>query len=175
MVDTLTTKQERAQLLQTWKQVFASNNPFGDPFREDWNVLLFYPTYGYHFEEHQYDALMAAVLQSGAGEALILESELESKSFEAAQSWRMTPDTQYAEYCEIGIRVENSIWSPSGKWGGMISHELHAIIGGEPDFIKTLLSTAPFAQQEQDELLKFWEDNSDVEWLHNIIARRGIL
>jgi len=59
--------------------------------------------------------------------------------------------------------------------GGIISHELHAIIGGKPGFMKTLLSTAPFAQQKQSELLKFWEDNSEVEWLRSMIERQGIL
>lgn len=166
---------QNEKLLMKWGDVFKSNNPFGNPFKKGWQVIFFYPTYGYHLEEHHFNALMAAIAQGSDEEVFVLESEFEANLSEHARGWRMRSDASYLDYHNIGVSVENSLWSPSCTWGLMISHELHAIVGGEPEFMSHLLLHSPFAKQEQEALFQFWAENADDEWLHQVVDANGIL
>jgi hypothetical protein len=47
------------------------------------------------------------------------------------------------EPSSFGPSVETAVVSPTGRWGILISHERHAVVGGSPAFVETLVERLP--------------------------------
>lgn len=64
---------------------------------------------------------------------------------------------------------ETILFSPSGKWGIITSHEHHALIGGTQEFIDRIVSRIPEIQNQVYEFLAFWKYHKssgiDVSWI----------
>ena len=64
--------------------------------------------------------------------------------------------------------LENVLYSPSGQWGIMLSHEEHALLGGSTQFMSRLHDKLP--PDSLEEFLSFWKYARDhyqanIEWL----------
>jgi hypothetical protein len=47
------------------------------------------------------------------------------------------------EPSSFGPSLETAVVSPTGQWGILISHESHAVVGGSPAFVETLVERLP--------------------------------
>ena len=169
--------EERDMLLirSAWECVFSTNDPFTWPFRHEVEVCrIFYPTDGYHLTEEQYSAATSAV--QGVGEVGFLISIVESKGLAFLdRSWgHWSCDLpSYEEYCELPLTLENALYSRNGCWGILISHEMHALIGGSKAFMGVLGDRYQRWRKDLHLLRDAWLGNPNSEWLEPIIARAG--
>src|SRR5688500_15986950 len=120
-----------------WRQVFLSNDPFQWPFRRPLtSAIAVFPTDGCQLNKHQFDAIAAAAatLNEDHGFLSVIESE-NSEFWKNSQSHWLVPFHAFSEYAELHLTLENALYSPSGQWGAIISHEMHALISGPPSFL----------------------------------------
>ena len=43
----------------------------------------------------------------------------------------------------LSLSLENILYSPSGKWGVIVSHEWHGMLGGTVEFIENIRQAIP--------------------------------
>lgn len=120
-------------------RVFRIVDAYDEPFTDAAPVrALLFPT-SYQLEPAQLAVLKRAA-QSVGDDSVFLES-LEA----------ITPDEPYWEFPVVGdgpydvieFVLVNAIFSPSGQWGLVISEEDHAVIGGVPEFMRTIADDFP--------------------------------
>jgi hypothetical protein len=83
--------------------------------------------------------------------------------------WVVTNQNIYSDYSSLKIILDNAIYSPSGKWGVMISHEDFAVIGADITFIKRFKQCYPNWEEEKLKFIRRCNDlsnqNPNLEWL----------
>jgi hypothetical protein len=161
-------------VIQTaWNQTFCSNDPFSWPFRSSIAAgCIFYPTDGYHLTEQQFSTVVEAVKQIGETSFFLSIVESEGLSFLDRDwgHWKCTNPT-YEEYCQLPLTLENSIYSTVGKWGILISHEMHALIAGSIEFITLIAKQYGELEDDLYLLRKSWAGNMNRNWVDEIIPR----
>gem|GEM_PF-2936576 len=88
--------------------------------------------------------------------------------------WELLENVTFEQYQQIPLVMENALYSSSGKWGVMVSHEDHAVIGGTQDFIERFKLHYPnwnedFAVFEEKWRLNQQNYGSNIEWLPGFI------
>lgn len=171
------TKAERMLLLQkAFQNVFKTNDPFGEMFQNYIGErLILCPIEGYYLTEKQFVALVNTV--TALDENKIYVSEVESEecfSTKGCKHWAMPIPTGYDEYFHLPIVLENSIYSVNGKWGILISHEEHAVIGGTQEFVSKFKNYYTEWEKGLGNFYDKWEYNkkhynSSIEWLPKFI------
>lgn len=156
-----------------WEQVFCSNDPFGWPFQPRFALgRLFYPTDGYHLTEQQFLALGEALDQTGETGFFVSVVESEGLSF-LDRSWGhwVCESPSYEEYLQLPLTLENAIYSTEGRWGVLISHEMHAVIAGSTEFMAAL--TGQYREWASDLRLlqENWSGNRNADWLELVMGR----
>jgi hypothetical protein len=125
-------------------KTFKSNNPFGQMFQQDViSRLLIYPTDGTYLDELQFNALIETVEAIGESGFHISEVEVEPDPFILPNKneiyhpahWICDLPTNFDEYRDLTIVLNNALFSRDGKWGMLISNEGHAVLGGTNEFI----------------------------------------
>jgi hypothetical protein len=168
-------------LKNIFSKIFISNDPFSKVFVSSIsNKILLYPTEGYYLSEKQFSALNNTIKQFG--ETSYYLSEIEGQAFKGNdidsihphQHLELDINTTYADYIEKNIIFENAFYSSSGKWGAIISHEDHAILGGSKEFItifKKFYSNCKDDQKKFLEAIEYWGklNNSDLSWLPDFL------
>jgi len=125
-------------LRKLWSCVFASNDPFSDPFQRTVQArVLLYPTYGYHLSEDQYEALTEACRELGETSFFVSIVEYAGDFFAEGKHWYCEIPS-YKEYLTIPLVLESAIYSGEGTFGMILSHEDHAILGGTSHFIEAM-------------------------------------
>jgi hypothetical protein len=144
-------KDERRTAVAAFHKIFAigmaSVDVYGEPFRADLPArTILYPV-DPELDGDQLDALaMAAEVVGDEGFYVSLVGFDEAETLDC--HWYV-PLCELASYdalepCSIGgLTHDNALYSPSGRWGMLISLEEHAIVGGTPDFLERLLSDYP--------------------------------
>jgi hypothetical protein len=165
-----------------WK-IFSSKDPFDTVFQEtiEHKILLF-PTVGYYLQDVQFDALIQAIEE--VGESTFHVSEIEGDCFTKSSSdqayeqghWNCTTQLSYEEYLNIPLVLENAIYSPSGKWGVLLSHEGHAVVGGGLSFIRKFQSLYPQHDTCSVHFIEQWSHNeaefgSNLDWVKNFLKQ----
>lgn len=168
---------------KSFYQIFRNNDPFGEMFQDIIvNRMILCPIDGFYLTEVQYEALLGAINTVQDKKINISEVESGADCFEAyensdkyyCQHWKLDSDTPYKEYKEMKIIVENAIYSPKGKWGILISHEGHAVIGGTDEFMARFKALYPFCEDGINSFKRQWNYNrneykSDVDWIPKMI------
>ena len=126
--------------------------------------MIFYPTKGYHLSEKQYKAMAAAAIASGDEGFIVSIIEGEGDIVARGEHWWCEYPT-YTEYLSLPLVLENAIYSKNATWGMMISHEDHAVIGGDEKFVDTLRAAYPEWRIDIQELTRFWKDNPNGSWV----------
>ena len=158
-----------------FNSVFLSKDPFGEMFRTEMDErLVLCPTNGYYLSKNQFDALMKVVKFIGEKEMIVSIVENESNSFLDADHWVCKNSINYSQYIQLPLYLENSIYSQVGKWGILISHEEHAVIGGDKNFIIKFKEFYPQWNEGLKNFIDMWQYNkvnfnSDVEWLSKFL------
>lgn len=168
---------ETKVLSQAYNRIFKSLNPFSPAVQIEVPVRrVLYPTYGYHLDANQYQALTKALIDCGEKEFYISILEYERKyngPFTEGDHW-VCELSNYLEYAELPIVLENALYSTNGMWGILISHELHALLACHPRFWEAFRKYYPNWKQDQDRFVEEWKYNhntygSDISWLDDFL------
>lgn len=169
------------RLKESFMRIFTSNNPFEDCFSKDIKKInLIFPIDGYKLSKEQYNALMLAIRDIYVDEEVFL-SEIEAESIGnifrpnsdnskyVLKHWSVDLSSSYDEYAEMDINVENAIYSSKNNWGIILSHEEHAVIGGDAKFLDVFKAIYTESENSIESFQKYWEYNrkhynSDMEW-----------
>jgi hypothetical protein len=94
------------------------------------------------------------------------------------RNWQCTLQLSFDDYDDNWFYLENSIYSPIGKWGLMITHEDHAVIGDSKLFIDTF-KHYPKWSEGYNHFIKMWEWNkknyhSNTDWIDGFLKHMNI-
>lgn len=174
------------RIKKSYLGIFSSNNPFEDCFnKEIKKVDLLFPVEGYKLTKEQYNALILTIRNIYVDEEVFV-SEIETESIEdifrpnnndtkyVLKHWSIDLSTSYDEYAGMDINVENAIYSSKNNWGIIVSHEGHAIIGGNTDFLDVFKTIYTKFDNSIECFQEYWEYNrkhynSDNEWYDKFI------
>ncbi|MGN7457403.1 hypothetical protein ACTHPH_21545 [Paenibacillus pasadenensis] len=171
------------ELEKVFQKVFKNKNPFESVFaNEVEQKIILFPTDGYYLNEKQYNALMSAILS--INENIFIISEIEGDCFSKPSNeqgyqqghWVIDANTSYNDYCNLTLPLENAIYSSNGKWGVIISHEEHALLGGEGLFVSTFKLKFPDWSSSKSQFLEQWETNqrqynSKTDWIPSFLQQ----
>jgi hypothetical protein len=183
MIREITNESQRLKLKTEFLKVFKGIDPFHEVFNDAVvERLIIYPTDGYYLTPEQFEALLNAANIVGDSEIYISEVESESDCFTAGESdrkyqckhWVVENQIQLNQYYELPIVLENAIYSPQGKWGIIISHEEHALLGGMNEFMKYFKASYNKWNEDTESFIVTWESNkklydSNLDWLPKIL------
>ena len=156
-----------------WRSIFSGNDPIAWPFRQEFEYCrLFYPTDGCHLTAQQYLALTNAVQGIGEDGFFLSIVESQGQSF-LNRSWgHWSCDLpSHEEYSELCLTLENALYSRNGHWGVLVSHEMHALVGGTRTFMTELGKHYRRWADDLRLLREYWSGNPNAVWLEAIIDR----
>lgn len=157
----------------SWERVFVSRDPFGRPFQKRLaRGRLFYPTEFYHLTPRQFDALTSTMNALGEGGFYlsVVESD-EAPLFDRRWGhWWFDTELSYDDYAAIPLTLENALYSEQGNWGVLISHEMHALVGGSDPFVSTLDTHYPAWERDLSALREAWAGNPNGAWIESVVA-----
>lgn len=157
-------------MAEAWRTIFRSIDPFAWPFAEDIKSFrVFYPTDGYHLTKSQLEALLSVL--GAEREANFFLSIVESEDLDFLnRSWGhwscLAPS--YQEYSSVSITLENALFSVTGDWGVLVSHEMHALVGGDEQFLQQLDKEYKVFESDARKLRKDWRDHPNGEWVNQL-------
>ena len=173
--------QEQIKKIEnSFYSVFKNKDPFGEMFRKEIDErIVLCPTNGYYLSKNQFDALIKVVEFIGEEEIIISIVENESNSFLDSEYWICKNTMNYNQYLQLPVYLENSIYSQTGKWGILISHEEHAVIGGDTTFINKFKEFYTQWNEGLDNFINMWQYNkdnfnSDIEWLSKFLSHMSL-
>ena len=169
----VTEETDLSAIRSAWHRVFSTNDAFAWPFRETVEVgRVFYPTDGCHLTREQYSALVSAIRSVGETGFLLSVVESEGLTFLESSERHWSCDLPpYEEYSELHLALENALYSKDGCWGVLISHEMHALIGGTQAFMTALGDHYQGWANDLRELREAWSGNANANWLESTIGR----
>jgi hypothetical protein len=174
----LTEAEYEAEARPAFDRVFRSADPFDEPVGTSTELAaVLYPV-EYELDARQLAALVVSA--KAAGDEGFYLSALERPPADAQDRpyhWYV-PFAAIAKYRDLGsvFVLENALYSASGRWGLMISHESHAVVAGTNRFVGDLLSTLATPRESQARaFIEHWRANrqryrSDVRWLPFLLA-----
>lgn len=156
-----------------WLRLFSTNDAFVWPFNEAIEIgRVFYPVDGCHLTRRQYSALLSAI--RSVGETCFFLSIIESEGLSFLDRdwghWSCALPS-YEEYCALHITAENAMYSKEGRWGLVISHEMHALVGGSETFVAALDKHYRGWGEDLCQLREAWSGNENAGWLEPMIKR----
>lgn len=158
--------KNKTALKIAWNKIFVSKDPFSLPFQSSiTNNLMLYPTFGYHLSEKQFYAIRAACNAIGEIGFYMSWIEWTGDMFNEKEHWSCDDFPSHEDYLEVPLIVENAVYSKNGKWGILISHENHAIVGGCESFINSLKANYQCWENDIVEIKDCWKDSKNGGWL----------
>lgn len=166
------------ELRKAFYRVFKSRNAFSAAGREEFPVrVVLYPTYGYYLEANQFRALVSALHEYDEEKFFIsmIEAEPEPRNWgQEFTHWECENPT-LDEYMNLELFLENSIYSSSGSWGILVSHEDHALLVCQHPFWSIFEKYYPAWKQDLEQFNERWqrlkmEKGIDVEWLKPLLS-----
>lgn len=179
----ITGVETKKNLECNFQKVFKNKDPFDNCFTENIQTKqLLFPTEGYYLQREQFDALRKAISQ--IGETNFYISEIEGDSFSdspSSDSYEYShlmgeSSSTFEDYVNVPIVIENAIYSTYGKWGVIISHEGHAILGGSAELIETFKFLYPQYVTDKQRFIDHWrynqkEYNSNIDWINEFMKQ----
>lgn len=141
------------------RQVFVNDNPFIAPLndRVEARAIVYPCSAGYWIEPPLTDAIITAASNLGDNGCYI---SIFWRPQNEPWHWYIPFDEfievyveeseKFAEYqfSQQATFSESVIYSPRGKWGIILSHEFHGVIGGPAEFIEDIRSVVPFFDKQ---------------------------
>jgi hypothetical protein len=163
--DAITPIVDVEPLRRGWRGIFASTDPFDVPFRSDVSAcMIFYPTEGYHLTEAQYAAVTGAARQAGETRFVLSVVEYAGDFLQKGDHWACAYP-EYQAYASLPLGLENALYSERSRWGVLVSHEGHAMVGGSDDFIRRVRELYPDWQADVARLREDWRENPNGAWV----------
>ena len=149
------------------RQVFVDDDAFTAPLNERVEArAIVYPSSGsYWIEPPLTDALITAASNQGDRGcyiSLLWRPQNEPRHwyipFDEFIEVYVEESEKYAEYqfSQQADLCESVIYSPQGKWGIILSHENHGVIGGTAQFIEDIRSIVPFFDRQVYAFLEYF-------------------
>lgn len=148
----LTDEQYRVEAKPLLRQVFVNDDPFNHPFSSRVTARrIIYPCSNY-VEQPLIDAVIAAAFKIGdIGCYISLIWSNPDSTVHAyvplsdfLEAYTGPPGPQRIEVkLNMDIISENIIYSDTGRWGIMLSHEYNGLLGGTPEFIELVQAAIP--------------------------------
>ncbi|EAZ92768.1 hypothetical protein [Crocosphaera chwakensis] len=75
------------------------------------------------------------------------------------------------------FNAENVLYSPSGKWGLMTSHEYYGLLGGTHEFMDKIRRIIPNLDEQVYGFLKLWQQHkannigAKTDWLSGLLTQ----
>ncbi len=161
-IQTISKAEYREKYEQVFSRVFASNNPFEDTFTETVPSRALLHSVLYEFDRTQFVALRSAaraILDHGVVATCLWPVEDEDCH------WYIPLNELERCHALPGpiFVYENAIFSPSGKWGLMFSHENFVVLGGEQQFIDVFFVELGTSVNEQvNTFLRDWKEDANM-------------
>lgn len=178
-----------ANAVVAWSHVFTTMQPgsgypstlaFRQPFVERVaTASVLYPLDGYYLTPDQFAALGAAAVKFGNGKCYVSTYE-DTPDFLSqldvrgdARHYELDfADDGYDEYCKtIPWPLEHALYSCTGSWGLIVSHEMHAILGGSRAWIDEFRARYRRWKRDVAELKYFWRGNPNGHWVDQLCKR----
>lgn len=160
-----------------FRAVFQATDPFDAPLTAEMTARgLLYPV-AYLLEPMQFAAVVTAARSVG-DECLCLSVTEQFDGVSGTEAVHYIFDywegAEYQSLGEVGV-LENALYSPSGQWGLLISHEQHAVVGGARMFWDTLVAEFPEIDSSLERFLQTWAGHArrrhvDTSWLSGLLT-----
>ena len=169
---------QTAPLKEAFHQVFNSRSPFDPAGRDEFPVkAVLYPTSVYYLEVEQFQALMRALEDCGEEEFYISMVEFEPEE----RVWGVGENSHWLcrkpaleEYERVELYIENALYSVSGSWGVLQSHEEHALLVCHDALWVSFERYYPDWRKDYTEFIDYWKevgsDGVNVEWLNPFLS-----
>ncbi len=180
----LTEAEFRVEAEPILRRIFSNDDPFEQPFTPNVPARKIIYEYFYQIEPPLIEAIVAAA------------SSVEDKGFYFSALWRLKdkvteePYHWYIPFSEIStyiagsdevfgaaLHVENVLYSPQGKWGVMMSHEHHGLLGGSQEFMAEVCRLVPNLEQQVFGFLEYWQywknqpNSIRADWLPELLTQ----
>ena len=161
---------ELGEAARCWQRCFAETNAFGWPFRHPLVTgRLLFPTDGCQLTIEQFRCV--ARLANSFGDTFAYLAVLEGMSIQgeevSGEFHRLSFDDFHA-YTDLCLTLENAIYSPSGRWALVISHEFHGVLAVTEDRAKDPYIMGPEARREWLDFARQWRGDEHERWLEDI-------
>jgi hypothetical protein len=174
----LTEPEWRREYASAFARVFVNPDPFDAPFTNAMEArALLYPV-AYTLERNEYDAVAQAARVVGDSAMCLSIPDIDDHSnhpeYPAHWLLEFRDFAQYEKLPRVGI-LENALYSPTGEWGLLISHEQHMVVGGSAEFVETMVRGFPGAERALEEFLDTWAEHKqkrdvDTAWIHTLFV-----
>ncbi len=132
----LTTKEWRESGAPARNRIFASDDPYEEPFLpEVGSRALLFPM-GYRHEGRELEAIRAAAASLGETACYL---QLYQFTEDEWPYWELEL-SDADPWAGIPFILENSLFSRDGRWGMLVSDENHGLAAGDETFVETLVS-----------------------------------
>lgn len=181
----LSTAADETAAVEMLQKVFTSAYPYGRPFHEDVLGRLVLAPVLDQLTRPQFEAIGRAA--KSVGDTWFYFALVAEGTVEEEQHWPQVnlshlcaiPFADYISYEGTPLMGTSALWSPSGRWGMLVTHDDFAIAGGTSQFMRQLVSAYPrndpsarrdVPPEDQVELLledvATWQDK---EWLEEFL------
>jgi hypothetical protein len=164
---------------ESFCQVFKSHNPFEPAGRDDMPIkTILFMTDSYHLEQQQFYALANTLNDLAESEFFVTEIEGVANPFDTINSKRdswLCVNSTFKEYTQIPTGIENAVYSKSGSWGILLSHELHGLLVCEDRFWSVFQKWYPLWEDDVRGFIEFWRTNEKEngvkhKWLRPLLS-----
>jgi len=165
-----------------FSKIFRSEDPFDEPFQDEIEEReLLWPVYYDLTDGDPGDKLLTAIIDAARtiGDSEVFFSVLErppASEQNRPYHW-VIPLMELPTYRQLSypLVLENTLYSPKGLWGIMVSQEEHALVGGTRPFMTAFRSKYPRVKTGVEsfiELLKERKEqfNFDTRWVCKLLA-----
>jgi hypothetical protein len=182
MYYTLSEEEFQKEAAPVLRKIFACEDPYNQPFASNVEArAILYPvslTLDYT-DTPLLEAIISTATKAGdSGFYLSIVERPPPKAQDKPYHWYF-PFTEIKTYSSLDYPaiLEHVLYSPNGRWGLMISHEDHALLGGTQVFFNTMREIIPGfddINQIQD-FLTDWkhynkEHGADINWIPRLLT-----
>ena len=140
--------------------------------------MLLFPLDGYYLTKKHYAALQDALGAIDESTFYVSTYEGEGKFLDSpdvrgdAVHYAVKRDDAYEAYQQaVPWPLENALYSSTGSWGLIVSHEMHGILGGSKRFIEVFKSSYQLWRADIAALKYYWHENPNRSWLDELLPR----
>ncbi len=159
----LTEAEFEAEAEPILRQVFSTDDPFGQPFTPTIPARRIIHEYFYQIESPLLEAIVAAALSIGDSGFYFSRLCRPKDETEEPSHWYIafeeisTYVTGEGEGLGTALILENALYSPQGKWGAIMSHEHHGLLGGSEEFMAEVRRLVPNLDLQVFGFFKHWQ------------------
>ena len=114
--------------------------------------------------------MLAAARHVGDEQFFVSVVEYEPDFILERDHWRCSFPS-YEEYVRLPLILENAIYSIESRWGALVSHEDHALVGGSREFMRYIHRSYPDWREDISRLRSTWVNQRNAEWVEEVVSR----